>query len=356
VLLRRDWPAIKVKDLPVVLALSLQAVLPLAAAQLDSQWFIPANQGRVIAMDGNLQTFLGEWNDASWIRFDQSPYPPQRATQPPGPDLYTIYAKTYSGLLYVAWNLSESDPVQGSIEIFIDPKYDRSSAPQPGHYRLHIERSGGATVYRGTGSGWEVGAGAPWIHAERNLPWRWQGEIEIPLSDLRTGVQGPHPMGIAFQVAGAGTGFWPSNPSFNSLAPNTWGTLVFPTYATVTTTVSTTIISSQVDTSIQTFTTAVDIVSTSVSTVLHSTTQRRVLSETLTEMMATSETKSVITTSTSTQTITRTVQIVLVSKMVIEQQLAGVPSWILLVGALLGSLTLLVYALIRGESRSSAAG
>jgi len=356
VLLRRDWPAVKAKHLPLGLALSLQAVLPLVVAQLDSQWFIPANQGRVIGMDGNLQTFLGEWNDASWIRFDQSPYPPQRVTQPPGPDLYTIYTKTYSDLLYVAWNLSESDPAQGSMEIFIDPKYDRSSAPQPGHYRLHIERSGGATVYRGTGSGWEVGAGAPWIHAERNLPWGWQGEIEIPLPDLRPGVQGPHPMGIAFQVAGAGTGFWPSNPSFNTLAPNTWGTLVFPTFTTVTTTLSTTIISSQADTSTQTFTTAIDIVSTSVSTVLHSTTQRQVLGETLTETVATSETRSLITTWTSTQTSTRTVQIVFASTIVIEQQLAGVPYWTLLVGALLGSLTLLVYALKRGERRSSAAG
>lgn len=348
-LLRRNRSSTKANHVLAAVVLLLPAVLSSAAAQLSSQWFIPANQGRVIAMDGNLQTFPGEWSDASWIKFDQSPYPPQRVTQPPGPDLYTIYSKTYSDLFYVAWNMTESDPIQGSIEILIDPNYDRSSAPMPDHILLHIERSGGATVYRGTGSGWEVSVGASWIHAERNRSWGWQGEIEIPLSDLIGVEQELRPMGIAFRAAGSGTGFWPSSPTFNTLAPYTWGTLLFPTHTAVTATVLTTSTSAITGTTTETSTTTLYLAFTTVSTLVHSTTHRETISETLTKTALTSETKTVITTKTSTQTTTRSVQIGSTSTLVLEERLVGVPSWTVLVAALAVSIAILFYALLRGE-------
>jgi len=329
--------------------LLLLAVLSSAAAQLSSQWFIPANQGRVIAMDGNLQTFSGEWSDASWIKFDQSPYPPQRVTQPPGSDLYMIYTKTYSDFFYVAWNMTESDPIQGSIEMFIDPNYDRSSAPLPDHLLLHIERSGGATVYRGTGSGWEVAVGASWIHSERNRAWGWQGEIEIPLSDLMGVGQELRPMGMAFRTAGSGTGFWPSSPTFDALGPYTWGTLLFPTHTAVTVTVLTTSTSAITETTTETSTTALYLAFTTVSTFVRSTTHRETFCETLTTTTLTSETKTVITTKTSTQITTRSVQIGSTSTLVLEERLVGVPSWTVLVAALVVSIAILFYALLRGE-------
>lgn len=348
---RRDREAINTNHVPTAILLLLQVILPFAAAQLDSQWFTPANEGRVIAMDGILETFPGEWSDASWIRFDQSPYPPQRAIQPPGPDVYTIHAKTYSNLLCLAWNLTESDPIQGSIDIFMDPKYDRSLAPQPDHYRLQIKRSGASSLFRGTGSGWEIAAGKPWIHSEENRPWGWQGEIQIPLSDLNEGGGRLHRIGIAFRVAGAGTGFWPSTPSLDTLAPHTWGTLLFPTYTTVTSTaiIGTTTTLSEAST--YTHTTTVDVASTTVGTVLHSTTHLETVGKTVPRTIARSETETVIITTTSTQTTTQGLEIRSTSTHFLEERLAGVPSWALLVGTLLGSLTLLVYALLRGERR-----
>jgi len=277
----------------LLIAVCMFALSPTPPVGAAVSWQATVTGGWTPRLDGNLDSFSGEWADGTPV-----PLASRMQTRE-----YQVWIKHDGRSLWVAWLVEDPTPdIWDRVVLLVDTDHDAATSPWPDDRRLELGRAGQSSLIQGNGQSWASSL-PPWESRLLDSSSGWSIEVSIPLSQLGVNM-GPlgfmtgqsKTQGIGFQYfdltvsnqTAAGT--WPPTSSFSENSPSTWGTLLMQGASATT----------------YTHTTSVIYLSTAETT--ESFTVTEASSETSTVTLTSNRTviSSIATTTTSTQIITTT--------------------------------------------------